>query len=247
MGLWFQAPGSLILQADLVGSVRGPAPLPELADWPSLLSPCLDNVAALPVWDGSTNQTDAFSLPNRQPIPLTTTDARGTGQTVSTTEPNPLYPSHTPYFGTSDSSTDFAITLLKPHLTQGNAIVLPRIETHVYLDINLPSRYWNAIQLPRTKSVTSDNSSRRGEGIKPLLLHITVRGVTTRQECNHVCEQCEKRIGNKIGPPSLIDFHSSSNILTPKRGIVQVHFTFSCYSRHHQKEDEQYVYVAVAQ
>ena len=62
-----------------------------------------------------------------------------------------------------------------------------------------------------------------------------------------VCDQCEKRMGNKIGSLSLIDFHGPSNILTPKRGMVLVHFTFSCYSRHHQKGDEQYVYVAVAQ
>ena len=77
-------------------------------------------------------------------------------------------------------------------------------------------------------------------------LAIIVRGATTGQKCNGVCEQCEKRMGNKIGSPSLIDFHSSSNILTPKGGAVQIHFTFSCYSRHHIWEDEQYMYVAVA-
>jgi len=52
-------------------------------------------------------------------------------------------------------------------------------------------------------------------------------------------------MGNKIGPPSLIDFHSPSNILTAKNGMIQVHFTFSCYSRHHRKEDKQFVYVTV--
>ena len=106
--------------------------------------------------------------------------------------------------------------------------------------------------LPLTKSVTSDDLSSIGGYIKPLLLVIIVRGATTRQECNGVCEQCEKRTGNKIGPPSLIDFHSSSNILTPRGGIIprggtiQVHFTFSCYSRHHLKQDKEYVYVDVA-
>lgn len=103
----------------------------------------------------------------------------------------------------------------------------------------------NAIKLPLTKSVTGDDSSSIGGAIKPLLLVIIVRGATTREECSRVCDPCEKRIGTKMGSPSLIDFHSRSNILAPKRGIVRVHFTFSCYP-HHQEEDKQYVYVAVA-
>ena len=114
-------------------------------------------------------------------------------------------------------------------------LIRSRIETHVYLDIHLPSRSWNAIQLPLTKLVTSDGSSSIREGIKPLLLVINAHGATTRQECNRVCEQCEKRMGNKTGAPSLIDFHGPSNILTPKNEIVQVHLTFSCYSRHHPR------------
>ena len=119
------------------------------------------------------------------------------------------------------------------------------VETHDYLDIGLPSRSWNAIQLPCTYSVTRGDSSNIGEGIKPLLLVIIVRGAATQQEYNRVCEQCEKRIGNKTGPPGLIDFHGPC--LTAQRGMAQVHLTISCYSRHHRKEDEQYVYPAVAQ
>jgi len=120
--------------------------------------------------------------------------------------------------------------------------MLPGIETHVHLVIVFPSQSWNAIQLPHTKSVTSDDSSSISEDIKPLLLAITVRAATTRQECDLVCGQCEKRMGQRLGPPSLLDFHGPSNIIS---GRVRVHFTFCCYP-HHQKEDEQYVYVAVA-
>ena len=147
-----------------------------------------------------------------------------------------------------DSSTYFAITLLKPQPTppEGSAGLFPRIETNVHLDIILPSGPWNAIQLPLTKSVTVDDSSSTGGYTKPLLLNIVVRGATTRQECYSLCERCEKRAGNKTGRPSLIDFHSPGNIVTPRGGTIQVHFTFSCSSRHHRKEDEEYVYVAVA-
>jgi hypothetical protein len=243
-------PDSLKLSAELIDWIysHGPAPLPELASWPSPLPttpPRLDNLAAPFKWDNSTNQIDPPSLPNRHLVPPNTTNASHAGQTASTTGPVPRHPSHASSFETSDPITDFAIRLLKPRPTQGCTVVLSRIENHVYLDIELPSRFWNAIQLPCTKSVTNDDSPRTGEGIKPLLLVIIVRGATTWQEYHSVCEQCEKRMGNKTGPPSLIDFHSSSNILTPKRGMVQVHFTFACYSRHHRKEDEQYVYVAV--
>ena len=237
------------LQAELVEWIdgHGPAPLPELASWPSPLptTPPLDNNVAAPfTWDNFTYQTNPSSLPNRQFVPPTTTNAPDTGPA---TEPIPPHSSHTSSFATSDSSTDFAIKLLRPRPTQGRAVVLPRIETHVYLDIHLQSRSWNAIQLPLTKSVTNDDSSSIGGGIKPLQLVIIVRGATTRQKCNSVCEQCEKRVGTKIGPPSLIDFHSSSNILTPRGGVNKIHFTFSCYSRHHIKEDGQYMYVAGAQ
>ena len=93
--------------------------------------------------------------------------------------------------------------------------------------------------------MTSDDSSSIREGIKPLLLVTNVHGATTRQECNRVCKQCEKTVGNKTGSPILIDFHGPSNILTPTLGMIQVHFTFSCYSRHHRKEDKQFVYVVV--
>jgi hypothetical protein len=248
--LSIQAPGCLKLYLGLVEWVhgRGPAPLQELASWPSPLPttpPRLDNVAAPSRWNNSTNQTSPPSLLNQHLVPPNTTNAPVAGQTPPTTEPIPPHPQHTSSFDSNSSSTDFTITLVKPRLAQGSAIiVLTRIETHVYLDIEPPS---NAIQLPLTKSVTSDNSPSIANGTTPFLLDIIVRGATTRQEYHSVCVQCQKRMGNKAGPPSLIDFHSSSNILTPSCGMVQVHFTFSCYSRHHRNEDEQYVYVAVAQ
>ena len=158
----------------------------------------------------------------------------------------PPHPSHTTSLDTSHLSTDLTVRLLKPRPTQGGAVVLSRIETNVYLDIILPSRSWDAIRLPSTKSVTNDELSSIGEPTIPLLLAVVVRGATTRQEYHSICEQCKKRVGNKTGPAGMIDFHSPTSILTPERGIVQVHFTFSCYSRHHRKEDEQFVYVAVA-
>ena len=247
-----QAPDCLELYPELVGWIdgRGPAPLPELDSWSSPLTtnhPCLNGINAPPVWDSSTYQTDASSRPNRYFVPSTTTNAPDAGQTAPTMELALPHSSRTSSSGTNDSTTGFTVSLLKPRPTQGPTVILSRIETHVYLDIVIPSRSWNAIQLPLTKSVTSDDSSNIGEDIKPLQLVITVRGATTRQECNRVCQQCKKRMGNKIGSSSLIDFHGPSNILTSVRGTIQFHFTFSCYSRHHQKEDEKYVYVAVAQ
>jgi hypothetical protein len=250
--LSIQAPDCLKLWAELVDWIygHGPIPLPELASWlPPLPTtpPRLDNVAAPFIWDNSTNQVDLSLLPNRHLVPPTAADAPDSSQTTPTTELILPHPSHTSSLETSDPRTDFAISLLKPQPTLGCAVILPHIKTHVYLDIVLPSRSWNAIQLPCTNSVKSDDSFNIGERVKPLLLIIVVRGATTQQEYRSVCGKCEKRMGKKTGPPSLIDFHDPSNILTPKCGMVQAHFTFACYSRHHRKEDEQYVYVAVSQ
>ena len=169
-------------------------------------------------------------------------------QTTPTTEPFFPHSTYSPSSDINNSTTDFAIRLLKPRPTptQGSTVILPRIETQVYLDIDLPSGSWDAILLQFTKSVIIDDSSSIGRYIKPLLLAIIVRGATTRQEFNHVCKQCEKRMGNKSDPLSMIDFHGPSNIITPRGGTIQVHFTFSCYSRHHRKEDKEYMYVAVA-
>jgi len=143
---------------------------------------------------------------------------------------------------------DISIRLDKRQPTE-DATIFQRIENHVYLDIHLPSQSpvtWNAIQVPHTTSVKRVDVPSDDETIIPLTLDIIVRGATTRQECIHVCGQCEERMGQRLGRPRLIDFHSSSNIIRPKKGTVHLHFTFCCYSRHHQKKDKQYVYVTVA-
>lgn len=175
-----------------------------MSDPPPNAPPALNH---LPIReDTSTHQTDS---PSGQLVIPALKEPQGIGQSPPTTQPK--LSSHTSSFDTSDSSTNFTISLLKPHPTpsQGSAVILPRVETNVFLVI-------------------------------------TVRGATTGHDCNFVCEQC-RRTGNKMEPPSLIDPHSPSNDITPRGGTIQVHFTFSCYSRHHRKEDGEYVYVTVAQ
>ncbi len=189
------------------------------------------------------DQTDRCPFPNGL---LTNRDVRSPDQTAPTT--GSIFP-HSRYNSSSDinnSNTGFAVRLLKPQPTLEGVVFIER-RNHVHLDIDLPLRLWNAIQLPSTKSVKIGDSYLLGEYLRPLLLDITVRGATTWQEYNRVCRECEERVGNTLGPSSLIDFHSSSNIIRPRGRTVGVHFTFSCYSRHHRREDEQYVYVAVAQ
>ena len=173
---------------------------------------------------------------------------RRDGPSLSNSGPSLSHSSYTPSFGTSDSMAGFSIRLLRPQPTQG-VVLVPRIENHVYLDIGLPLQSlqspmtWNAVQVPSTASVKRVDELRGGEEINPLTLDITVRGATTRQECSCICGQCEERVGRRVGQSSLIDFHSPSNIIRTKNGTARVHFTFCCYSRHHQKEDEQFVCV----
>lgn len=99
--------------------------------------------------------------------------------------------------------------------------------TKIHLDLVPSSGSWYAIQLQLTNSVTSDEPFRMGGYTKNSLLANTVHGVTPRQE-SHIC-LCEKRMGNKIGPTGLIDFHSPSNIIAPNVRTVQVHFTCSSW------------------
>jgi len=239
----------LKLYAELAAwiSGQGPVLLSELA---SLTTPRPATPRAPVLNNVATNQTDPSSPLNCQllpPTPTTTRDVSSPDQTTPTTEPVPPHSSHVPSFDTNHSNdlrTGFSIKLLRPRPTKC-IVALSRIENHVYLAIDLPSQsLWNAIQVPSTKSVTSDDSSSISEGVEPLLLDIITRGATTRKQCDRVCGQCEKRMGQRIGPPSLLDFHSPSNVIRPTSGTVQVHFTFCCYSRHHQREDERYVYVA---
>ena len=175
----------------------------------------------------------------------TTRDFHIPEQIVRTTEHTPSHSSYTASLGTDDSITGFSIRLCKPQPTQGTVIFL-RIETHVYLDIDFPLRSpvtWNTVQVPSTTSVKRVDAPSRDEGIN---LDIIVRGAATRQVCDRVCGQCEERVGQRMGRPSLIDFHGPSNIITPEDGTARVHFTFCCYSRHHRKEDEQFMYVTMA-
>lgn len=90
-----------------------------------------------------------FSNGQRLP-PITTCDVRSPSQTAPTTELIFPHSLHTASSNTNNLSTDFAIKLRKPRPTPDGFVILPRILTCVYLDIELPSRSWNAIQLPMT-------------------------------------------------------------------------------------------------
>ena len=111
MCLLIQAPDSLKLSAGLTDWIcgHGPAPLPELASWPSPLpttpSPRLDDVSAP---SACTNETAPASLPNGLLPPILTRDIRRPYQTAPTTELTPSHTSHTSSF------EDFAINLVRP-------------------------------------------------------------------------------------------------------------------------------------
>ena len=115
------------ISAELVEWIdsHGPAPLPELTSWPSPLPttpPPDDNVTAPSTRDNSTYLTNSSSLPNRQLFLPTMTDALDASQTAPATELISPHSLHTSSFETSDSSTDFAIKLLRPQLTQGGVL-----------------------------------------------------------------------------------------------------------------------------
>ena len=108
----------------------GPIPLPQLASLPPTASPPLDNIAALPVSGTSTHHADPSSLLNGPLVPPTIiTNVPGTGQSPPATE---LILSHIPSLDTSDSSTDFVITLLNPLPTPTQSGAAIHLLEHFY-------------------------------------------------------------------------------------------------------------------
>ena len=195
--------------------------------------------------DGPSRTFD--STPSMSAFLVTARESRGLEQIARNTDLVLPRSSHTRSSDTNTPEISISVKCDKRQPTDDRVIFL-RIENHVYLNIDLPLRLpvtWNAIQVPQTMSVKRVDAPSGGERI--LSLDILVRGATTRQACDSVCYQCVERVGQRMGRPSLIDFHGPSNIIKPKNGTIHVHFTFCCYSRHHREEDEQYVYVTEAQ
>jgi len=137
-------------------------------------------------------------------------------------------------------------------------IVIVRRECQVALDIKLnelpalsgqlPVK-WKGLVIPSTANVKTEDY--RGE---EEFLHISVRvfGADTKREYKAVCGTCSKREGKRRGKPSLVDFHSASNVIKAaskgrqKTGLsedwlVQVKFTFTCYPKHQNSNESAYL------
>ena len=136
------------------------------------------------------------------------------------------------------------IVYIKPHPQRGEDVITFRRETHVALDIileRLPSQIppkFTGVKIPSTRSV-KNSVDTTGKTLLGLRIH--VYGATTKKSYETVCENCEKRVGNNHGAPSLIDFHAQYDAIEPKDGKIRVDFSFCCYPKCHKLGDTEYL------
>jgi len=100
------------------------------------------------------------------------------------------------------------------------------------------SEVFSGIRIPATGSV-KNYAVTTGKSL--LEFHINLYGATTKRRYETVCASCEKREGKKRGIPSLIDFRTESDMITPKDGKIRLDFVFCCYPKDHGLGDDGYL------
>jgi len=114
----------------------------------------------------------------------------------------------------------------------------------VTLDMNFEqismrlSEVSSGIKIPATGSV-KNYADTTGKSL--LEFRINLYGATTKRRYDNVCANCEKREGKKKGIPSLIDFKTESDVVTPKDGKIRLDFVFCCYPKDHGLGDDEYL------
>ena len=136
------------------------------------------------------------------------------------------------------------ITLIKPLPQANENVIILRPETHVTLDISFDqilmksSIKYSGIKIPATDSVGNDINPT---GRTLLEFRIHLYGATTQRHYESVCASCKKRYEKKKGVPSLIDFKTEGNVISPKDGKLRIEFVFCCYTKDHQEGDSGYL------
>jgi len=136
------------------------------------------------------------------------------------------------------------IALRRPLPQAEDRVITLRRETHVTLDINFEqisaqlSAISSGIKIPATGSV-KNYADTTGKSL--LEFRINLYGATTKRRYHNVCASCEKREGKKKGNPSLIDFKTGSDMITPKDGKIRLDFVFCCYPKDHLLGDDEYM------
>jgi len=136
------------------------------------------------------------------------------------------------------------IVLTRPLPQPEDRVITLRRETHVTLDINFEqismrlSEVSSGIKIPATGSV-KNYADTTGKSL--LEFRINLYGATTKRRYDNVCANCEKREGKKKGIPSLIDFKTKTDMITPKDGKIRLVFVFCCYPKDHRLGDDEYL------
>ena len=136
------------------------------------------------------------------------------------------------------------VAIIKPLPQANESVITLRRETHVTLDINFdqiarqPFAVYSGIKILATDSVKNPLNTT---GRTLLALRIHLYGATTKQRYESVCSSCKQIHEKKKGIPSLIDFKTESDVITPKDGKIRIDFVFCCYPKDHQQGDGEYL------
>ena len=136
------------------------------------------------------------------------------------------------------------ITFIKPLPQANESVITLHRETHVTLDINFDqilmksSIMYSGIKIPPTASV-GNHIDPTGKTLLEFRIHLY--GATTQRRYKNVCASCKKRYQKKKGIPSLIDFKTESNVISPKDGKIRIEFVFCCYAKDHRGGDGEYL------
>jgi len=136
------------------------------------------------------------------------------------------------------------IALIKPLPQPEDCVITVRRDTHVTLDINLEqvsmrlSEVFSGIKIPATGSV-KNYADTTGKSL--LEFRVNLYGAKTQRRYDKVCANCERREGKRKGTPSLVDFKTDSDMITPKDGKIRLDFVFCCYPKDHELDDDKYL------
>jgi len=136
------------------------------------------------------------------------------------------------------------IALIKPCPRAGENVINLRRDSHLALEIllaHLPMESLeecDGIKIPATPSVKNFANTT---GKTLLEFRIRLYGATTKRPYEVICENCQKREGERRGPLSLIDFKAKYDFIEPKDGKIRIEFSFCCYPKCHKLGDTEYL------
>jgi hypothetical protein len=139
----------------------------------------------------------------------------------------------------------FDIQVVTPKAARDDKIFI-RVESLIQLDLAIcpipPGApfLWDSIKIPKTESV-KDTAAITLQ--RYLNFSLELRGATSNEACRSVCRVCGRRKSQR--GTDIVDFNSRTDLVEIVDGRARICFHLKCYARHHQRGDDEFMYVHV--